>query len=151
MGNTNIPLAIEYLDEFGETLDIYIKNGKLDNRAVIGLSKGWLKITVVSGLSLQTLPYLRMKQVPPKLAGKLNRLQVLDRASDEYENTLKNGPPNVDKARATDEALRYFVWDYRQEIASNVNRETDFVTQINALIQEGEKGVMQERVFKADQ
>jgi hypothetical protein len=92
-----------------------------------------------------------MKRLPPPLTGKLKRSQLLSRALDDYRNTLKPGAESGEYFRRADEAMRNFVWDYRQHIAGDVNKETVFVHEINKIMKEGRDGIMKEEVFKMDQ
>jgi hypothetical protein len=147
----NLDLAVEDLGEMIDTLDGYIKRGGIDNNGVIYLIKAWSKVNILSGLNLDSAPYWRMKRLPPPLTGKLKRSQVLSRALDDYRNTLRPGAESGDYFRRADEAMLNFVWDYRQHITDDVNRETVFVHEINRIVNEGRNGIMKEEVFKMDQ
>jgi hypothetical protein len=148
----DLDLALQDLDELIDTLDAYMKQrGGFDNDSVIYLIKAWSKVNILSGFSLESLPYWRMKRIPPKLVGKLKRSQVLSRTLDDYRNSLQHGNQPIDYFRLADEAMRNFVWDYRQHIADNVNLETEFAHKINLLISEGRNGLMKDEVFKMDQ
>jgi len=76
---------------------------------------------------------------------------VLLRALEDYSNVLGPGTESGDYLRRADEAMRNFVWDYRQHIADDVNRGTDFVHQINQFMSEGRDGLMKDEVFPMDQ
>jgi hypothetical protein len=148
---TNIDIANQDLGELIDTLDVYMKRRNFDNDSVIYLIKAWSKVNILSGFNLESLPSWRMKQIPPKLVGKLKRSQVLSRALDDYRNMLASGNVYVDYFRRADEAMRNFVWDYRQHIVDDVNLETDFAHKVNLLISEGRNGLMKDEVFKMDQ
>jgi hypothetical protein len=147
----NLDVATADLDELIDTLEGYMKGGGFDNDAVIRLIKEWSKVNLLSGLNLESFGYWIMKRLPPKLAGKSKRSQVLLRALEDYSNTLKPGNESGDYFRRADEAMRNFVWDYRQHIADDVNRETNFVHQIQLFMSEGRSGLMKDEVFKMDQ
>jgi hypothetical protein len=147
----NLDVAIEDLDELIETLHGYMKGGGFDNDAVIHLIKAWSKVNLLSGLNLESFGYWIMKRLPPRLVGNSKRSQVLLRALDDYSNMLKPGNESGDYFRRADEAMRNFVWDYRQHITDDVNRETNFVHQIQLFMSEGRNGLMKDEVFKMDQ
>ena len=147
----NLDLALVDLDEMIDTLDGCINGSGFDNNRVIYLIKAWSKINILSGLNLESLAYGHMKRLPPPLTGKLKRSQLLSRALDDYRNTLKPGAESGEYFRRADEAMRNFVWDYRQHIAGDVNKETVFVHEINKIMKEGRDGIMKEEVFKMDQ
>jgi len=147
----NLDLAVADLDEMIDTLDGFMKRGGFDNDCVIYLIKAWSKVNILSGLNLESFAYWRMKRLPPPLHGKQKRSQLLSRALDDYRNTLKPGAESGDYFRRADEAMLNFVWDYRQHIADDVNRETGFVGEINKIMTEGRNGIMKEEVFKMDQ
>jgi hypothetical protein len=151
MGNyKNLDIAAADLDELIDTLEGYMKVGGFDNDGIIHLIKAWSKVNLLLGLNLESLGYWRMKRLPPKLVGNSKRSQVLLRALEDCSNVLKPGNESGDYFRRADEAMLNFVWDYRQHIADDVNRETNFVHQINQFMSEGRDGLMKDEVFKMD-
>jgi hypothetical protein len=147
----NLAIAATDLDALIDSLEASMKLGGFDNDSVVHLIKGWSKVNVLSGLNLESFGYWRMKRLPPRLVGNSKRSQVLLRALEDYSNVLGPGTESGDYFRRADEAMRNFVWDYRQHIADDVNRETDFVHQINQFMSEGRDGLMKDEVFPMDQ
>ncbi|HKV77078.1 MAG TPA: hypothetical protein VJP02_02990 [Candidatus Sulfotelmatobacter sp.] len=147
----NLAVAVEELEEMVAVLDIDIRTANFDNNQVIWLIKAWSKVNLLSGLNVDSWGYWLFKWDPSKLVGKEKRSQVLRRALVDYLRTLKPGNESGDYYRRAERALLDFVFDYRQHIVGDVNRNTDFVHQLQRLLSAGRKGLMETAVFKMDQ
>lgn len=109
------------------------KHRGFDNEDVIRMIKLWKKATVIRlGLPEEDWIFYRFKREPSNLAGKQKRSDVLWNAVSDFQMNVEN----LDSYRRSSETMRNFVWDYHSKI-TDVNQETDFVSQVNMMISAG--------------
>jgi hypothetical protein len=137
MVEKNLDVAAMGLEEMIDGLESSITRGGFDNDSVVGLIKFWTVVNLYCGLTLRSWGYWRMKRVPPALAKGQKRSKELLRALESYQNTLGPGRESGDYWVRADDALMNFVFDYRLHIEDDVDKETDFLHQINQMMSAG--------------
>ncbi|HTT24881.1 MAG TPA: hypothetical protein VMG82_38555 [Candidatus Sulfotelmatobacter sp.] len=140
----NVDEAIVELQRMADVLDTLIKRGNFTNDDIVALIKAWSRVNLLSGLNVDSWGYWIFKREPSPSVGNEKRSHILARSLDIYLHTLKPGKESGDDYRRAERALLDLVYEYRNRIAGNVNRETDFVQQLLQLRSEGRRGLMEE-------
>jgi hypothetical protein len=148
MPEKNLDLAGDGLNQLVEGVEACMNGGGFNNKNVIWMIKAWTEVNLLAGLTLRSYGYWQMKRLPAPLAKGQKRSQVLLRALDQYLQTLGPGRESGDYWVRADEAMLNFVWDYRQHILDDVDKETDFVHQIMQFMQSGGYKVEFDQVFR---
>ena len=148
MVEKNLDVAQMALGELIDDLEGSMKGGGFDNAAVIDLIEKWTLVNLFAGLSLRSWPYWVMKRVPPQLAAGQKRSKVLLRALEDYQNTLGPGRESGDYWLRADDAMMNFVWDYRQHILDDVDKETDFHHKISQMMSAGAEALVDAGVLR---
>lgn len=147
---SKVDIAVENLDELTTLLAADIKNGGFDNDSVMKVIKIWDKIAtgLKGSYHKQAVAYWLMKRQPSKTDGKTSK--ALLRALDTYQQVLENnGTIDGDFFNRVDDAMRNFVWDYRQHLQGH--SEIDFVHDLQKWQSLSDNKVMQSELTKIDQ
>lgn len=123
-----------------------------DNRQVLFMIKAWTKICIRTEISGDTGWHTWLsKREPSSLAGThLKRSQALVLALENYQRALEaNGDTTSYYHRAAD-AMMNFVWDYRQHILDDVDRDSEFVNSITPLMSKGTDQFMDDPIFPGE-
>jgi hypothetical protein len=117
-----------------------------DNDDVMWMIKLWSKTaTLRLGYLQEDWIYYRFKREPAKLAGKQKRSDVLWNALVDFQNNVHN----LDNYHRARQAMLNFVWDFHRRI-TDVDQETDFMSQVNLMISAGLEGLTKDAFFPAE-
>jgi hypothetical protein len=122
------------------------KNGPGDHQGfqtddVIFMIKLWEKATLIRlGMDSKEWFYYKMNLEPPKAPDKKKRSDVLWDAIERFRQLHLE---NMDAYRHAEEAMRYFVWEYRRGL-TDLNDSVEFVHKVQLVISAGKKGLAEE-------
>lgn len=115
-----------------------------DNKQVVWMIIAWTKICIRTEISGDTGWYTWLsKRDPSNLTGTQKRSDVLVLALEQYQRALENDGDTTSYYHRAADAMMNFVWDYRQHIVDDVDKDTDFVNSIRPLMSMGVEQFME--------
>jgi hypothetical protein len=124
-----------------------------DNRQILFMIMAWTKITIRAEISGDTGWYTWLsKREPSSLAGThLKRSEALVLALQHYQSALESDSDVSSYYHRAADAMMNFVWDYRQHIIDDVDRDTEYVNSITPMMSKGLDQFMEIPVFPSEQ